>query len=147
MNCKYFRIRTKKGIKYFYCSLLKKETDSGKCKICTLKKYRKKKTIKKHSNKLISLESSRTLLNHKKNAVCGLCGKKGVLHCHEVFFGRNRLKSIKNGMLELLCVECHNLVHNDRATDLLLKRKHQKIFEKTHNRDKFIKIFGRNYLD
>ena len=38
-------------------------------------------------------------------------------------------------------------VHRCRDTRRLLERTAQRIFEETHSREEFMKIFGRNYLD
>jgi hypothetical protein len=37
-------------------------------------------------------------------------------------------------------------VHGNRELDLKLKRKAQEVFEAKHGHEKFMKIFGRNYL-
>jgi len=83
---------------------------------------------------------------------CFICHRKGVLHKHEVFFGTaNRKKSIKWGMVVALCPECHNMsnkgVHFNRFADLELKRTAQKVFEEKYGHEKFMEVFGRNYLD
>ena len=38
-------------------------------------------------------------------------------------------------------------VHNDAKLDLEIKQMAQREFEKTHTREEFMKIFGKNYLD
>ena len=38
-------------------------------------------------------------------------------------------------------------VHNNRETDLMLKRICQEEFEKTHTREEFVRIIGKSYLD
>ena len=40
MNCKHLKYRTKKGIKYIYCSLQKKEINYDVCKECLHKEYK-----------------------------------------------------------------------------------------------------------
>lgn len=37
-------------------------------------------------------------------------------------------------------------VHNNRETDLILKRACQEEFEKNHTRQEFVKIIGKSYL-
>lgn len=37
-------------------------------------------------------------------------------------------------------------VHSDRALDKIIKCEAQTAFEKTHTREEFMQIFGRNYL-
>jgi hypothetical protein len=49
-----------------------------------------------------------------------------------------------------LCEEHHrgqNGVHNNKELDRWLKQLFQKNFEALHGRDKFIEVFGKNYLD
>lgn len=76
----------------------------------------------------------------------------GNLHRHEVFFGSNRQKSIKYGLVVFLRPEMHNLskngVHFNRGFDLQLKIIGQKAAMHHYGwtTEEFIKIFGRNYL-
>ena len=76
----------------------------------------------------------------------------GNLHRHEVFFGSNRQKSIKYGLVVFLRPEMHNLsksgVHFNRGFDLQLKTIGQKAAMQCYGwtTEEFIKIFGRNYL-
>lgn len=75
------------------------------------------------------------------------------IHEHHIFYGTaNRKNSEKYGLKVYLTGEYHNLsnkgVHFDKAFDTELKQVGQRAFEKTHgDRQEFIKIFGRNYLD
>lgn len=74
------------------------------------------------------------------------------LHRHEVFFGSNRQKSIKYGLVVFLTPEMHNMsnngVHFNHEFDLYLKQIGQKTAMKYYNWDidQFRKIFGKNYL-
>lgn len=81
---------------------------------------------------------------------CFFCGAN-VECIHEVFFGTaNRQISIENGFCVGLCNKHHNMskdsVHNDRIMDLKLKEICQEEFEKTHAREEFIKLIGKNYI-
>lgn len=38
-------------------------------------------------------------------------------------------------------------VHFDRALDLYLKREQQREYEKTHSREDFMRLIGKNYQD
>ena len=49
--------------------------------------------------------------------------------------------------LPLNIIRGRTVSHQDRQTDLLLKRECQRKFEETHSREEFMKIIGRNYLD
>ena len=74
------------------------------------------------------------------------------LHRHEVFFGVNRQKSIKYGLVVFLTPELHNMsdkgVHFNKEFDLYLKKIGQEAAMKYYNWNKedFIRIFGKNYL-
>lgn len=82
---------------------------------------------------------------------CFFCGSTGLLEEHHIFFGNPRRKiSEKNGFKVNLCPYCHRIdgvsPHKNRNNDLMLKRLCQREFEKTHSREEFIKLVGRNYL-
>lgn len=71
-------------------------------------------------------------------------------HTHHVFFGPNRMKSEKYGLIVDLCLEHHETgkqaVHNNREIDLMVKQHYQRLFEKSFGHAKFMEEFGRNYL-
>lgn len=76
----------------------------------------------------------------------------GNLHRHEVFFGSNRQKSIKYGLVVFLTPEMHNMsnagVHFNREFDLELKRIAQETAMQYYGwtTEEFIRIFGKSYL-
>lgn len=89
---------------------------------------------------------------------CYVCGTDKGIHLHEVFYGsRNRQKSIQDGLVVPLCGLHHNLsnmgVHFNKQLDEKIKQQAEKIWIKTYcdseedGIEKFIKRFGRNYLD
>lgn len=74
-------------------------------------------------------------------------------HRHECLFGKNRQKSIEDGLVVFLTQEQHegtNGVHgkNGHEFDLELKRVAQKTWCDYYNKTKedFIKRYGRSYL-
>ena len=73
-------------------------------------------------------------------------------HRHEVFFGKNRQKSIRDGVVVFLTPKMHNMsnfgVHFNREFDLTLKRIGQEAWMEYYGKtiDDFIKEYGRNYL-
>lgn len=83
---------------------------------------------------------------------CFLCGERGQLEEHHIFFGNpGRKISEKHGFKIRLCPSCHrlspNAPHRNRTTDLELKRICQKAYEEQGNtREEFIELIGRNYL-
>lgn len=74
---------------------------------------------------------------------CVLCGSP-YIQLHHIFEGRNRKNSTKYGMIVPLCRYHHEWVHKTNYKKF--KQEAQKEFEKTHTRDEFIKIFGKNYI-
>lgn len=83
---------------------------------------------------------------------CYVCGAKARLQNHHCIYGTaNRKLSEKYGLKVWLCLEHHTggsgAVHFNKSLDLHIKQEAQKAFEKHHgNRNKFIRIFGKNYL-
>ena len=80
---------------------------------------------------------------------CLVCGRPHP-HLHEVFFGRNRQRSICDKMVLPLCYEHHegdSGPHMDRTTDLFYKKLAQEKWEATYgSRSEFIKLYGKSYL-
>lgn len=90
-----------------------------------------------------------SIIQNKK--VCYVCGLPNV-HIHEVYFGRNRTKSIEDGCCVYLCPMHHNMsnagVHFNHKLDIELKQEMQKKWEEYYekNTEEFIKRFGKNYI-
>ena len=76
----------------------------------------------------------------------------GNLHRHEVFYGANRQKSIRDGLVVFLTPAMHNMsdngVHFNRAFDIHLKQIGQKAWMEHYSKtvEDFIREYGRNYL-
>lgn len=91
-----------------------------------------------------------SILQNKKE--CIVCGTTNNIHTHEVFFGSNRKKSIKDGCCVYLCGKHHNQsnygVHFNKELDTLLKKMMEKEWMKYYkkNIEDFIEEYGRNYL-
>lgn len=82
---------------------------------------------------------------------CYITGRTNNLHKHHIYFGNpNRKISEQNGFWVWLIPEMHNMsnqgVHFNHELDLALKRECQARFEKTHSREEFVKLIGKNYL-
>lgn len=160
MNCKYYRIRTKKGVHYKYC-ILNKEIIQDDCYNCINKEYKEVKYKKKlstfhvHKHKstkaknISKLERNRFSIFTTDLSKCIICGNQKD-NLHEVLYGKNRLKSMEYGFVIPLCFNHHignNGIHFNRKLDLYYKRRCQIFFEENiGKRDDFIKIFGRSYL-
>lgn len=82
---------------------------------------------------------------------CWFCGRVDGLERHHIYGGNpNRRISETNGFVVWLCHDHHNEppygVHFNREMSLALKRECQTAFEKTHSREEFMRLIGRNYL-
>lgn len=79
----------------------------------------------------------------------GDCREK-FTHKHHIFGGPNRGISEAEGFTADLCLEHHELgreaVHNNYETRNLLQQAAQQEYEKTHSREEFMSLIGRNYL-
>ena len=88
----------------------------------------------------------------QKNKWCLKCGKDKDIHIHEVFYGRNRQKSIEDGCCVYLCGMHHNLsnngIHFDKDFDLKTKQLMEKRWLEYYNKstEDFIERYGKNYL-
>jgi len=85
--------------------------------------------------------------------VCYITGSINNIHKHHIYFGSaNRKISEDNGFWIYLQGCWHNQsefgVHGKygHALDIQLKQMCQAEYEKTHSREEFIKLIGRNYL-
>lgn len=111
-----------------------------------IEKYHKKKKRRKHKQSIL----------HQRDGTCFLCILNSdyryhkVLHEHHIFGGANRPISEAEGLKVYLCVPHHvdgpEAVHNNADNMLLLRQIGQKGFEKTHSREEFMELIGKNYL-
>lgn len=92
-----------------------------------------------------------SILQDKKE--CYITHRTDGLHVHHIFFGaKNKEISDREGFWVWLRPERHIAMspyatpHNDRNTDLWLKRECQLEYERTHSREEFIRLIGRSYL-
>lgn len=86
-----------------------------------------------------------------ESGVCYLCRRRTETALHHIYYGANRWMSDENGFTVFLCPSCHTeapeSVHRCRETDLWLKARCQRVYEKKHARDDFMRLAGKNYLD
>lgn len=91
---------------------------------------------------------SKSIMQDEKK--CYLTGYTEGLHKHHIFGGPNRRLSEIYGCWVYLIPALHNTsdkgVHFNRELNLKLKRECQKRFEEIHGHEKFMEVFGRNYL-
>ena len=101
--------------------------------------------MRNKSYKITKLERNRKSIITNDLEHCYVCGSRKQ-HLHEIYYGNNRNNSLIYDMVMPICFECHHRIHNDIEMDLYYKKLFQKEFEKTHTREKFIKIFYKSYL-
>ncbi len=74
-------------------------------------------------------------------------------HRHEILFGKNRKKSIEDGLVIFLTPEMHNMggkgIHFNWDFDLYAKQEAEKVWLTYYNKtiDDFIERYGKNYLE
>ena len=82
---------------------------------------------------------------------CYITGSTEGLHKHHVFPGSRRKASEKWGCWVWLRGDWHNLsnygVHFNKDLDRKLKQEIQEKFEELYGHDKFMEVFGRNYIE
>lgn len=81
---------------------------------------------------------------------CFLCGARRDLELHHIMHGTaNRRLATRNQLTCWLCRTHHTGkygVHSNAELNKRLQQVAQTAFEKTHNRQEWMKIFGKNYL-
>lgn len=89
----------------------------------------------------------------EENRCCYICkNSTSCVEKHHVYFGTaNRKISKDNGFEVDLCFKHHrgtSGVHGKNGLEIntRLKRKWQVDYEKTHTREEFMRLIGRNYL-
>ena len=85
-----------------------------------------------------------------RSGVCYLCKRRGDTALHHILYGPLRGASTANGFYVFLCPDCHQYapesVHRCIDTDMVLRRRCQRAFEKNHTRKEWMAIAHRNYL-
>ena len=73
-----------------------------------------------------------------------------MTHKHHVYPGHNRQVSEENGFTVELCPGHHEFtkaaVHENRDYMILIQEECQREYEKTHTRQQFMDLIGKNYL-
>ena len=169
MNCIYLKIKLNKKLE---CKRTNKSIMLNNCANCKYKEYKthnkSTNTVQKpvksglsaeklqsstkvakqwqKSSKLRKLERNRTSLFTNDLKHCYMCPNPKD-HLHEVIFGKNRINSMKYGLVIPVCNKCHEMIHNDSKIQLEHKKRGQVLFNKTYPNLNFIDIFHENYLD
>lgn len=90
--------------------------------------------------------------NNQRPTVDDICRYSGQAYAvlHEVFFGNGtRQLSIKYGLQVRISSDIHTDIHAHplHGLDLELKKEYQGIFESKYSHEKFMELFGRDYLE
>lgn len=91
-----------------------------------------------------------SILQTKKE--CYVCKSTLNIHIHEVFYGKNRQKSIEDGCCIYLCGKHHNQsnegIHFNHKLDIQVKQAMEKKWIESNNKtiEDFITRYGRNYI-
>lgn len=91
-----------------------------------------------------------SILQDKKE--CYVCHTKLNVRTHEVYYGRNRQNSIKDGCCIYLCDKHHNMsdvgIHFNKELDLKVKKIMEQKWIEYYNKtiDDFTRRYMRNYL-
>lgn len=99
-----------------------------------------------------------SILHEKAAGTCYLCvclhGDYRIhryLEEHHIFGGPARNVSEAEGLKVYLCLEHHRAgpeaVHTNATVKQILQQEAQKKFERTHSREEFMNLVGRNYLE
>ena len=146
-NCKNLKQKLNKKI---YCNTLKKEIKISECSNCKYKEYLIKSNLtklKKRTSKQVKLERNRFSILTNDLDHCVICGAKKD-HFHEVFFGRNRLNSIKWGCVIPLCSLHHTEMHRNKGWQdywhIIAQKKFMEYYHKSI--DEFIDAMKKNYF-
>lgn len=112
------------------------------------KKQQKPEKMQNKSNKLASLERNRYSVFSNDTERCYLCGSTYKLTWHEIYSGKNRQNSMKNGLCLRLCLNCHSKEQEDSQFNDYWHKQGQLYWEENiGSREEFIKVFRRNYLE
>lgn len=146
-NCLYLKQKLNRKL---YCKKLKSDIKISECSNCKYKEY----LIRSNSTKLKNRTSKQAKLERDRFSIltndldhCVICGSNKD-HLHEVFFGRNRLNSIKYGLVIPLCSLHHMEMHRNKERQEYWHVVAQKRFMEYYHKsiDEFRNIFKINYL-
>ena len=94
----------------------------------------------------------KSIMDRDVKGQCFICGKTGYTERHHIYGNANRKYSEQYGLTVYLCPECHRIsevaVHRNKEVRRTLHRIGQRAFEREcGSREKFIRLFGKNYLE
>lgn len=146
MKCKYFTVRSHKGINYFYCRLLKKEIRSEECRCCEDKEYKQYRVLKanksikdckgKHTlTKQTEIKTStKKIVWERDNHKCIFCGREvPVFYANSHYIKRSHKgKGIEQNLMTN-CLECHERFEHGRERKIMLEKAKKYLQSKYEN--------------
>lgn len=144
-NCLHLKQKLNRKL---YCKKLKSDIKISECSNCKYKEYLIKTNLTKLKNrtsKQAKLERNRFSILTSDLDHCVICRAKKE-HLHEVCFGRNRINSIKYGLVIPLCSLHHTEMHRNKEWQEYWHKKGQQAFIAYYPDLDFFKIFKINYL-
>lgn len=147
MNCIYLKQKLNHSLE---CKKKKCTINIKDCTNCGYKEYKTTCPVTKQhrqkSKNLTKLERNRKSVFTNDLEHCILCGNKKD-NLHEIFFGKNRLNSIKYNFVIPLCFDCHSKMHINNEWQEFWHIKGQLYFESNiGSRNEFIGVFGKSYI-
>ncbi|WP_337495808.1 hypothetical protein [[Ruminococcus] lactaris] len=113
---------------------------------------------KKAPGKKRRIKHPPSILQADRTGECYLCEKFGIIRYwtyleeHHIFDGNpGRRISEENGFKVKLCAGHHRIsekaVHKDIVMMRILQQDAQRAYERTHTREQWMELMGRNYID
>lgn len=95
------------------------------------------------------MSDRKSIIPDDREDVCYICGHNNPTDVHHMMHGTANRRLADNDELTVhLCRHCHDLVHAEAlGYDDMLKAIAQGTYEKTHSRDEWMRMYGKNYLD
>ena len=146
-KCIYLKQKINRSLE---CKNKKKIINIQDCNNCKFKEYPKQisisKQYRKKSSTIQKAERNRFSVFTEDLVHCILCGDKKD-NLHEIFFGKNRIKSMKYGFVIPLCYKCHLEMHRNTQLQEIWHVRGQLYFEKKiGSRNEFIAVFEKSYI-
>ena len=91
----------------------------------------------------------KSILQHKEDNTCFLCGSTWDLQKHHVWHGTsNRAKAEKDGLYLRLCSTCHSNLHDKGIKDRYLMEVGERAYLSRYNKtiEEFIERYGKNVI-
>lgn len=143
MNCQHFTYRSKKGIRNPYCRSNKQWQPI--CSECQNKSYKSLKELKRSTEPIKQYTKKRAKAERERYSIfttdLAHCIEDkdhiGEIDLHEIFEGKNRLKSMKYGLVIPVCRNCHGNEEVQKKWQILGRQ----AFVEKHREELFIKEF------